>query len=141
MKSTLGSSAIFYLLVAVAFVILFVAAPYPHYDTQTGAWYLGESVGRRILGNEDARGVPLDKVILRVANSSVSSPLSLNCTTDADCSQYAAPNQCAVYCGNLDEQNLASIAQLNRQRVCDPSGWAKPTLDCKCISAKCISLK
>lgn len=140
MKQYLGSSAIFYFLVAASFIILFLAVPYPHYNDSTGGWFLGTSIGGRLLGNKTS-GIPLEKVIISVTEASVKSPLSLECTSNEDCKEYVALNQCQVYCGNLLEANSSAIAQLNNQRVCDPSGWARPKVDCKCISGRCLSLE
>jgi len=140
MKSYRGGSAIFYFLVAAGFIVLLLAIPYPHYDPDSGGWFLGTSIGGRILGNKST-GIPLEKVVVGVTESSVKSPLDLECSTNSDCKTYFAVNQCQGYCGNLSERNNSAITQLNNQRVCDPSQWSRPNLDCKCISGRCLSLE
>jgi hypothetical protein len=141
MKNSIGASGAFYLIVGVAFVVLLLAMPYPHLNTQTESWYLGASIISRVSGSPDADGLPLDKVVLTVSQSSVKSPLELSCTTDSDCAEYLVINQCTVYCGNVSKENSDAILMLNRQRVCEPNLWSRPKINCQCISGKCINLE
>jgi len=141
MKKSAGASAIFYLLVAIGFIIVFLAMPYPHYNTLNGSWFLGTSIANRAMGQEESVGLSLDELVVKVTRASVTSPLDISCTTNADCKQYLIVNQCTSYCGNRSDENENAVIQLNNQRVCDPALWARPRGDCGCVAGKCIGLR
>lgn len=140
MKSARGS-AIFYLLIVLSFVIVLLAMPFPHYQQSTKAWFLGESIGSKIIGTSPKDGVPLYKVASEIARSSVASPLDIACTNDEDCMVYRVVNQCKVFCGNKSSENNVAVSQLDVRRICDPKMWKTPALDCKCLANRCISLE
>lgn len=139
MKTDRGASAIFYLIVGVAFVIVLLAAPYPHFELDSKAWFLGPSIGNRVTGGGSSQGVPMDKVVTTVTSASVTSPLDIKCIVDTDCKAYVVANQCVSYCGNLSSENQSAVTLLNNRRVCDPSLWDSPTLDCSCVAGRCVS--
>lgn len=140
MRPARGTSAIFYLLAAISFLVLLLAVPLPSYSINTKSWFLDQSLGQRLMG-EKPQGVPLYEVANDVTRASVTSPLNLECETDADCKEYVVANQCASFCGNLDDENAQAVAQLNNRRVCDPSEWSRPSLTCGCIAGRCIDLE
>lgn len=139
MKSARGASAIFYLFVAIAFVILLLAVPLPSYNVSSRGWFLDKSLGQRLIGQE-TEGVPLYEVATDLTKSSVTSPLDLTCQTDSDCREYVVANQCESYCGNINSANAEAVTQLNNRRVCDPTEWSRPSLRCGCIAGKCLNL-
>lgn len=136
-------SGIFYLLIASSFVLLLLLAPFPHYSPGLKAWFLGESIGSKMIGTGSGQkdGVPLYKVASEIARASIASPLDISCTSDSDCMEYKVTNQCKIFCGNGSSENNVAVAQLDVRRICDPKMWKTPALDCKCLANKCISLE
>lgn len=139
MKMAHGASAIFYLFMAIAFVILLMAVPLPSYNVTTKGWFLDKSIGQRLVGQK-SEGVPLYEVATDLTKSSVTSPLDLSCETDSDCREYVVANQCESYCGNTSSSNMEAVAQLNNRRVCDPAEWSRTPFRCGCIAGKCLNL-
>lgn len=136
-----GSSAIFYVFISISLFIVLVMIPVPYYNHVTKSWFPGISLFQRITNGEKVQGsLPLDEVVVKIANSTITSPLDLNCEGDADCKQYLVSNQCKVYCGNQASTNNQAVSQLNNRRICDPSMYKAPKLQCVCIAAKCIAL-
>lgn len=135
----LGASAIFYLFVGVTFVMVFLLAPYPHYNINTNAWYLGASTFNRITGQKE-EGIPLEQVFSKVSKARVTSPFRFECNQNSDCITYITVNQCKVYCGNLDNYNKDAQALLNNNRVCDPAKWNMPATRCACLEGTCVNV-
>ena len=136
----LGASAIFYYIIGLVFIVLFLLAPYPHFNRETSGWYGGPSVINRITGGS-TDGTPLEKVFYKLTTESVTSAFSINCTSNADCKVYTVTNQCRSYCGDESAQNESAVISLNNNRVCDPATARVPKVSCTCVHGKCVNLE
>lgn len=139
MKWSRGASGLFYLIVGIAFIIILLIIPYPHYNPENSSWYMGASIARRLSGAKDP-GLPLEVVFEKVTKGVLTSPLEITCTENKDCVSYPVVNKCQVYCGNTSPANKSSITKLNNQRICDPAAWRRPTIECACIHGSCVNL-
>lgn len=139
MRQYFGASSIFYLFVGLSFLLIFLLAPYPYFQNEGSYWFLGASVGSRLIGREDV-GVPLDQVAVKISYASISNPFNTECENTSDCKKYEVTNQCKIYCGSTVSDNITVMSQLNNNRVCDPALWGKPKTTCTCLSGKCVSL-
>lgn len=129
------------LVLALIFIVAFVfLAPYPYYNPENYAWHLGPSLLGRSIGESDSN-VPAEKIVSVVTKSAISSPLTIDCVSNLDCSPYIVKNQCRVYCGNADEINIDAVTQLEKDRVCDTGLWRIPEVRCYCVQSKCVDLK
>jgi hypothetical protein len=140
MKLNLGASGIFQLLVVISLIVFFLLVPYPYYEPAESRWFLGASVGAR-LGGARENGVPLEKVFEKVTKATITNPLEITCSSNADCKNYVVPNQCRIYCGNTNEGNTRIQTILGNNRVCDPATWREPPTNCSCVYGNCVDLE